>query len=473
MDRLARISSDALEHDKISLLKKMYYDKYVIKPENIPKSYFDHQEQIALDRGYGHVHYDERTKKEEVNSIINEQKESLDSWLDYFSSSDTEIYPTWFKYFCFQGMFKIGYLDKKNHEFTKRTSSTVKPFIELNREAIALIYDELLKLFNKEELKDKKMKNLLDGGGFSKIYAYAIRKIDSSKKSNIDSDDGIWKKYPQGSNPEILFNDIHGKGTGWCTAGGIETARMHINGGDFYVYYTKDETNSFTNPRIAIRTENGKIAEMVGDDIDTAWSGYTFRQKEGCINYLKRNNFRAEVIKAPNIIKLSRTEYLKQEISKLHVGEIYDAYIYSISKFGLFCKIKGDITVRIHKTRLSTLRIYEPEKFFKVGEKIEIQIYSVQREAPFFVEGTRIIPDEKPPVKEGDLVKVKMGNTANEEGVYCEITPSTSGIVDMNCRNINPKKYLGKEAIVQIKSIKMNTTIKKYTCRARIIQMTK
>ncbi len=264
MDRLERITSDALEHNKISLLKKMYYDKYVIKEENIPESYFEHQEQIALDRGYGHVHYDERTKKEEANSIISEQKASLDSWLEYFSSSDTNMYPTWFKYFCFQGMLKIGYFDKSKHEFTKRTSSTVKPFVELNREAIALIYDELLKLFNKEELTDLEMKKLLDGGGFSKIYAYAIKKINSYKKTKIESDEGIWKKYLQGSNPEILFNDIHGKGTGWCTAGGIGTATAHINGGDFYVYFTKDENGEFVQPRIAIRTESGKIAEIRG-----------------------------------------------------------------------------------------------------------------------------------------------------------------------------------------------------------------
>ena len=78
------------------------------------------------------------------------------------------------------------------------------------------------------------------------------------------SDDGIWKKYNQGSDPNILFNDIHGKGTGWCTAGGIETAKKHIDGGDFYVYYTKDEKGEYTNPRIAIRTENGKLAEVRG-----------------------------------------------------------------------------------------------------------------------------------------------------------------------------------------------------------------
>ena len=67
-----------------------------------------------------------------------------------------------------------------------------------------------------------------------------------------------------GSDPNILFNDIHGKGTGWCTAGGIETASNHLNGGDFYVYYTMDKDGEFTCPRIAIRMEDYNIAEVRG-----------------------------------------------------------------------------------------------------------------------------------------------------------------------------------------------------------------
>ena len=35
----------------------------------------------------------------------------------------------------------------------------------------------------------------------------------------------------QNSDPNVLFNDIHGKGTGWCTAGGLETATAHLKGG--------------------------------------------------------------------------------------------------------------------------------------------------------------------------------------------------------------------------------------------------
>ena len=264
MERLERITKRGKEHDNLRILKQFYYDKYIIKPENIPESYFKQQEQIALDRGYGHVHYTNEIKQREIEQIISEQKASLDSWIDYFASTDTEMYPTWFKYYCFQGMVRLGYFDKKEDKYTKRTESTVKPFIEINREAIAMVYDELIKVLNKEHVDDTKLEELLKSGSFSKIYAYCIKKLDSINKDNTNSEEGIWKKYLQGSDPNILFNDIHGKGTGWCTAGGLETATKHLEGGDFYVYFTKDENDEYTCPRIAIRTDYGKIAEIRG-----------------------------------------------------------------------------------------------------------------------------------------------------------------------------------------------------------------
>ena len=264
MQRLEDVTKKACEHDKINLIKKYYYKKYVIKEQNVPESYFKKQEKIALDRGYGHVKYDEKTKKQEIEHIINEQKTSLDMWLDYLFSKDTDMYPTWFKYYVFQGMLKLGFFDKEKNSHTKRTESTVKPFIELNREALSIIYSELIKVLNKENIDDKKLNELINNGSFSKLYSYAVLKLDSVKDDGFKSNDGIWKKYNKGSNPEILFNDINGKGTGWCTAGGIETARAHINGGDFHVYYTKDRERNYTKPRIAIRMEGNQIAEIRG-----------------------------------------------------------------------------------------------------------------------------------------------------------------------------------------------------------------
>ena len=74
MDRLERITERAYQNENdINLLKRLYHDKYVIKEENVPEAYFEKQEQIALERGYGHVKYTERIKQQEIEQIRKEQ----------------------------------------------------------------------------------------------------------------------------------------------------------------------------------------------------------------------------------------------------------------------------------------------------------------------------------------------------------------------------------------------------------------
>ena len=110
MERLERVTRKAFDKNRstrendIAMLKRLYYDKYVITGSNVPKSYFELQKKIALERGMGYLEYMGEIKKQEIEHIINEQKASLDSWIEYFASPDTENYPTWYKYYAFQGM---------------------------------------------------------------------------------------------------------------------------------------------------------------------------------------------------------------------------------------------------------------------------------------------------------------------------------------------------------------------------------
>lgn len=54
LEKLERVSKKASEKERyITNLKKLYYDKYLIKEEKIPASYWHHLEQKYLDNGYG------------------------------------------------------------------------------------------------------------------------------------------------------------------------------------------------------------------------------------------------------------------------------------------------------------------------------------------------------------------------------------------------------------------------------------
>lgn len=257
-------------HDKISrsnhidLLKHFYYEKYIIRKENIPDSYFESQKKIALELGYGHVEYNGFMKKQEIKKIISEQKKSLDMWLDYFLSEDSKFYPMWAKYWAFQGMLNIDKYDKEKERFTKRRKNTVAPFIELNREALALSIDYMRKYVEENKLtNDETLDKLINNGSFIKIYEYIINKLNHEKKEEASTNEGIWVKYDRGSDHIPLVKSLEGKGTGWCTAG-TETAKYQLSCGDFHVYYSKDSEGNYTIPRVAIRMEYNRIAEVRG-----------------------------------------------------------------------------------------------------------------------------------------------------------------------------------------------------------------
>ena len=245
------------------ILKWMYYKKYVIKEEDIPESYYRHQQEVALQRGYGHIEITASQRKELQKEIIENQKKSLDTWLDYFLSEDAKVYPFWAKYWAFQGMLRLGNYNKETGEFGKRTKDTVAPFCDLNREALAMSIDMIIKLVDKEKIEDKDLEILVKSGSFKKIYTYILKNVLSDNKNTTKRNIGKWVKYEQGSNHMPLVESLKGYNTGWCTAG-ESTAENQLSMGDFYVYYTLDENNEYKVPRIAIRMEYGKIGEIRG-----------------------------------------------------------------------------------------------------------------------------------------------------------------------------------------------------------------
>ncbi len=246
------------EH-KMDLLKRLYYNKYVIK--ELPDNYVNLQRKIARERGYGDIDVTKDRRREMLKQIQVEQEKSLDNWIDYLCSDDA-LYPMWFKSYAFQGMIKLGKYDKENKSFKRRTSTTVEPYLDLNREVLAQVYDTLSKEIGENEPTEEQAKALENGESFQKIYAYYLTKQDF--KVHDEETEGIWIKYDQGSDSKRLCDSLQGKNTGWCTAG-YETAESQLSLGDFYVYYTKDNNGEYTNPRIAIRMNgNSEIAEVRG-----------------------------------------------------------------------------------------------------------------------------------------------------------------------------------------------------------------
>ncbi|HLD81612.1 MAG TPA: hypothetical protein VJA22_00200 [Patescibacteria group bacterium] len=288
-------------------IKNLYHKEYVIKPENVLQGYFYLQGEIGIREGrradmeqsgvkietvkknnengeeveVRNFSFPEEIKKREIATVVGNQKKSLDKWIDYLTSPDAD-YPMWAKYFAFRSIVEMGKLVKTESEdgrikanFQKRTKNTVASFPPLNPRALALTFDVLAKqveekdkpkkerqpLENKsKKLSDSEFTALLSTESFAKIYSQFLIEMPEYATEGLQEIHGEWKRYEQGSDPTPLVNSFEGYPLEWCTAA-YDTAKTQLEGGDFHVFYSLNESGEAKVPRLAIRMEGSKIAE--------------------------------------------------------------------------------------------------------------------------------------------------------------------------------------------------------------------
>ena len=267
-ERLEELHNKVSETKSVNgekLLKSFYYDLYVIKPENIPDAYFQNQVRLARERGYGNIELTEEDKRRITEEVIDDQKKSLDKWIEYFLyDEESKSYGMWEKYWVFQGLQNLGKYDKETSKFSKRDKTTVYPFPPVEREYIFTTL-KLMEDFLKDKKGEEDIKQALSTGNFKLLYEYVIKQSFLKGEHQSNSDDGKWIKYEQGSDYNILRDSLQGYYTGWCTAAGENFAKDQLAGGDFYVYYSLDEHGEAKVPRIAIRMDGkDKIGEIRG-----------------------------------------------------------------------------------------------------------------------------------------------------------------------------------------------------------------
>lgn len=267
IDYLTQFTNRAQRSERsLSLLKESLYNTYVIKPEDVPQSYFDFQVRLARERGHGDITLDQKQKQALIDNIIKDQKSSLDTWTEYLVSPDTAMYPMWIKHWMFTGMSKLSKYDIDKGTFGNRDKGTVAPFPELNREALALSVDMILKHLNKNDLGDlnsPEIQAAVQSLNFGRIYGQVLFRLGVGREGQFKTNQGRWVIYPKGSDHMPLFKSLEGKNTGWCTAAEA-TAKKHLEAGDFHVYYSLDDAGQPTVPRVAVRMEGTEIAEVRG-----------------------------------------------------------------------------------------------------------------------------------------------------------------------------------------------------------------
>jgi len=118
-DRLENIflnDDERVRERNLDMVHDRIHDALIIKKENFPESYFELQQRIARERGQPVEHIPADVRERMMNVAIEDQKHSLDAWIDYLSSDDA-VYPTWFKYYAWTQITKLSQFDKERGEY--------------------------------------------------------------------------------------------------------------------------------------------------------------------------------------------------------------------------------------------------------------------------------------------------------------------------------------------------------------------
>lgn len=129
----------------IEALRKILDKNLIIKDEDINYEYFLKQEQLIAERqGHGILEAPSNFNERKRQEIQNDQKHSLDYWIDYITSPDA-MYPDWAKYWAFRSMTEMGGYNKKEGKFSKRKKDSAQAFPTLNAGCLADVIGSVIK----------------------------------------------------------------------------------------------------------------------------------------------------------------------------------------------------------------------------------------------------------------------------------------------------------------------------------------
>ena len=277
--------NDSTDKDLLECVRNQCYEKYVIKPENISRKDYAKIEKRLFNLGYGIVHLndtaikyayiDRKLRGEYTSMFIREQKDGIDTWLNYLSSDKSNNIPTWVKLIVFNEILEI---DNSDGEIKNRNNSPA-PFVRFDEEVLNKCIDIIKEKYG--ELTDigiiKEM--------FRHIFKYLyVKELYLKDKKLKETTDGIWidyncetidvvnnkKKEGELTEYDRLHNSIKGYNTGWRISKIVDYDSFKRNIPQpckisYHVYYTKDDNGEYKIPRMYIRTgEYGSPEEATG-----------------------------------------------------------------------------------------------------------------------------------------------------------------------------------------------------------------
>jgi ADP-ribose pyrophosphatase len=158
----------------VAMMKRFMHEALIVKPGVATDEYLKHQQKQARALGHGDIdipdgvrdqithaveaiaegsdieetlHGMENEKKqmaEEIVAKMDDQKRSLDKWIDYLATDDARVaYPDWFRYWAMRSVTGLSSFDKDAKAFPSRDEGTMNPFPELDQAVLGKVRDQV------------------------------------------------------------------------------------------------------------------------------------------------------------------------------------------------------------------------------------------------------------------------------------------------------------------------------------------
>jgi hypothetical protein len=238
----------------------------------VTPEYIQQQRKIAEDEGRPVLEVNEEHKKMLLDILKSDQLGQLNAWTTYLEEEYKKgTYPDWFVVYVLAGVLQMGQqatsgLVKtvKRMTYTVQIESGEVRGSQLKSLQSSAIYDGELPFaeINAEALA--RVRRYADDGvsePFNSLYPKLLLELPTITSEMRAVTNGSWRKFTRGDGHELA---AHVQGSRWCTAG-EGTATTQLESGDFFVFTTPWPTwRGGHVPRIAIRMEDDRIAEIRG-----------------------------------------------------------------------------------------------------------------------------------------------------------------------------------------------------------------
>lgn len=271
----------------LTALKKILVNKYVVRVEDVPDSYWQAQLRVVRQRGesgdWQSLPEKEQLelKRKHLAQSKEDQQGSLEEWVDYLASGKSSYLPDYLKYWAFQGMLRLERYEKGNEEkgikgrFPERPTGrqrSVKMFPEVNERALKFIASAYEAQATNQGISFRydisqsartEFLGALREKDFRLLYSWGQENVPPISEEEMRTTEGEWLTYSQGSDPKVLAKSLQGKGSGWCIAG-ENLAKQYLSHGNLHVYYTHDKEGKPTIPRVVIVQKGNQVSEVRG-----------------------------------------------------------------------------------------------------------------------------------------------------------------------------------------------------------------